>query len=860
VLKSSLPILCAVLAAATAPAQVRPIPAPGALTDPRPRLPAGLGEAVDCVIGDFDRDGRPDLARASPDRLRILFQEPSGVFAERAAQAPIVVGIGNRIRGIASGDFDGDGDLDLVVGQLTAADFVLQNDGSGLFVRGPAGAIPPTPFLATLQIVAANFDGRGPDDLLVLPANGPPRLLLASLSGSFSDASGFLPAAALSARSVAVAGDLDLDGAPDLVLGGTALAPTLVLFNAGNGDFTQSAQSSPVSIAAADLAIADLDGLGPPEIVVAPETAVTAPPLVLRASRAGVVRVPPQAGGFTLNGWQQLALGDLDGNGFADLVALDDDGAVWAASGNGTGGFAAGNAILDAADRRGLCVADLDRDGDLDLWVPGSLERDAILLGWPGNGPTPTESATSLARGGYAGWRGALVDATGDSDPDLMLCSSTGRFALWVNDGGARFTESPLTPPDQNALGTIVAILPARLIAGGASRDLFVVGQPNPIVPSGLKVFGRPTVGAWVDRSQIVVGSQNGRVLTCASVATLGAATASVARSDLLLGDAQGLVSVHRNDGTTIAEVPSAVPFAHGSSIHAIVSGDLDGDGAADLVVLPSSGSPELHRASPPDRLHFTRVAGAFTTLVPASAAVIEDFDADGRRDVLLATPGSPEGLTFFRGLAGGGYVDVSPSEFATLPVLGDARALAVLGPPTARRVVVGRGSGPDLLIERPAGGPFRLVESIAIRGSESTRELLTADLDTDRDDDVVVLRSDASPALLLRSDLGLACRGPASAGKVMRLDVTAPPGRPVFVLFSPITMRAELPPFGVLRLVSPATFLGAVSPPTGAFAIELAVPSTLLPGALPMQIVTLDPATAAIELGNLEIVELSRG
>lgn len=96
---------------------------------------SGTGEAV--AIGDFNGDGRPDIAvginDTSPaDNIGILINNGSGF------NLPVYYGNASSrsIYSIRAGDIDNDGDLDLVANTYNVGSnqvHVLQNDGMGVF-------------------------------------------------------------------------------------------------------------------------------------------------------------------------------------------------------------------------------------------------------------------------------------------------------------------------------------------------------------------------------------------------------------------------------------------------------------------------------------------------------------------------------------------------------------------------------------------------------------------------------------------------------------------------------------------------------------------------------------------------------
>src|SRR5947209_4992435 len=88
---------------------------------------------VGVAVGDFNADGKPDLAVAndSSDNVAILLGKGNGAFAQ-AAGSPVAVG--SLPTPVAVGDFNGDGRQDLLVGNSNSGTVsVLLGNGGGGF-------------------------------------------------------------------------------------------------------------------------------------------------------------------------------------------------------------------------------------------------------------------------------------------------------------------------------------------------------------------------------------------------------------------------------------------------------------------------------------------------------------------------------------------------------------------------------------------------------------------------------------------------------------------------------------------------------------------------------------------------------
>lgn len=147
-----------------------------------------FGNGLGVSVGDYDRDGRADIYVANDATPNQLWRNLGGGRFEDvgplAGVAFNALGRPEGSMGIASGDYDADGDEDLVVTNIRGETFVLyDNDGTGGFEdrRVPAGLVQSTPMSTGFGVEWADFDNDGVFDLVA--ANGAVNLV-SSLRGS----------------------------------------------------------------------------------------------------------------------------------------------------------------------------------------------------------------------------------------------------------------------------------------------------------------------------------------------------------------------------------------------------------------------------------------------------------------------------------------------------------------------------------------------------------------------------------------------------------------------------------------------------------------------------------------------------
>ena len=331
----------------------------------------------------------------------------------------------------ASGDVDGDGDIDIVLAMEFYRNLLLVNQGGGRFTIAGREDMPAS-IHDSEEVALADFDGDGdPDMLFVSEDDQTNELYLQIEPGSFVDSSYRIGPRGTS-NSLAVM-DLDNDGDLDILIGN--IGANSVLINDGQANFTDESAARWVNSGRTqDIELADVDNDGDLDVITANEGQNE---LFLNNGR-GVLELAagnlPQINDES----REIKAVDVDGDRDPDLlVANVEFGRSYGRRdyfllNNGDGVFTEVPANYYPAGERdhfSLQVADLDHDGDMDVLLPHAEIRrtggNVIALLNDGHGVfTEADESGPLPKPLYGNsFDIEVADFNGDGNDDLFFCN-----------------------------------------------------------------------------------------------------------------------------------------------------------------------------------------------------------------------------------------------------------------------------------------------------------------------------------------------------------------------------------------------------------------------------------------------------
>ncbi len=576
---------------------------------------AGI-DPVSVVVADFNDDGIEDLAVADQgdidkyanfndfshvSTLSKLEEIAANASSLSAADLGGLVILRGRTNGtftamrevtagflpqsLLAGDFDGDGNIDVVVlhGLSVAASLFLGN-GDGT-LQQPIQVVPsyPAASVATGQLfgetaVAADFNGDGREDLAMASTlSSVVPMLLGDGNGQFegqtANATGDGP------LSVAV-GDVNGDGIPDLAVVDALSSDVTILLGEGDGSFVISERLS-TPIFPASVAMGDFNGDRRLDLVVAAAGASSVTVFLgngdgtfvqAQSYKVGLVPASAVVGDFTGNNIEDFAVANTESNSISVFL------------GNGDGTFRSAGVYDVGQEPVSIVAGDFEGNGLLDLVVADLASNTVSILRNLGNGRFAAPVAISV---GSEPDSLAVGDLNGDGIPDVAVANaSSGSVSVLLGEGKKTSSTPgslPLMPLDQVRISVTPHSDPISLVIGDFSgngiNEIALTDASN--FSSGyIDILSGPGDGTFPRQQNYVVDSLP---VSIAAGSFVGSGPPDLAVTQLIGND----VDIWINRGNSFSDNGLAGPASDSTPLVA----DIQGNGTTDVISLNASGN-----------------------------------------------------------------------------------------------------------------------------------------------------------------------------------------------------------------------------------------------------------------------------
>jgi hypothetical protein len=591
------------------------------------------------------------LVPAQAQTLPVAFPAPTTFAADYCNPYPC----GDSTVAVATGDFNGDGKLDVVTLDYGSNLNVMLGNGDGTF-QTPITLNIAASNLFPEAIAVGDFNGDHLLDVAVwatnaTTSNAEVHIYLGNGTGSLTysgtysapNSSTFNPG-----PNSLVAADVNGDGKLDLV----ALTPyNGVFIFAGRGDGTFQA---PVAYATGctasagpcqGLAVGDLNGDGKPDLALeANETTGGGISILLNNGTGtfGTATYYPVAisGVFAASG---IAIGDVNGDKKPDVVVGSSSASAIVYLNQGSGTFAVKGTVgsVPLNPTNNVVLADINNDKKLDIVIPDGF-GDVFTFYGKGNGTFTAGPGYPLqAQSNGGNYLVAVGDFNGDTTLDVLDTNGLNTNTVSLGRGDGTFQTNQI-----NAYNT--SLVANNIVTADFNGDGF------PDIAQSLSGGANGKIGINLGSSHGVLGTTALVIAsTCANNLVEWIATGDVngdGNADIVatLQDYSGAgcqnntVAVLTGLGT--GKFKKAVYYPTGSTAQEgiVYLADVNGDGKLDIVTENNDGTISVLV----NKGNGTYNAG---TLITSIAAInphgvyltFADFNGDGKMDIAVATAGN---------------------------------------------------------------------------------------------------------------------------------------------------------------------------------------------------------------------------
>jgi hypothetical protein len=519
------------------------------------------------VWGDVDGDGRLDLIVGNSGSIR-LYRNMGGTLDTTPS---LSLTLNETVTSLDLGDIDGDGDLDLATGSDGSAVKVYLNTAGTFTPFWSAGVVDHTNSVAW-----GDIDNDGDLDLAVGNANQPLRVYM-NTSGSLETAASWISSASDWVYAITW-GDVDNDGDLDLAVG-TAQQNRLYINANGSLETVASWSSSPATARfTQSVTWGDVDNDGDLDLMAGNGSTAGASNHLFE-NRDGVLTVEPIWISEEEDATRSVAWGDVDNDGDLDLavgnIGLSGEPNRLYENVDGELNVTAAWSSVETDASSTVAWGDVDNDGDLDLAVGNGgintqlsrlyINRLGVVLPAASTSFTTTDDIQSAALG----------DVDGDGDLDLAIGTERQPTRVYPNNDGT-FSTTPLWSSTE---------------------------------------ISKTTSVAWGD----VDGDGD---------------------LDLAVGNSYQAVQIYHNNGTTFNSEP-AWSSTERDRVTSLAWGDVDGDGDLDLAAGTRGGDPIRLYLNKNGQLDPTAAWFAAGSSMATSIAW-GDVDNDGDLDLVVGNDREP--------------------------------------------------------------------------------------------------------------------------------------------------------------------------------------------------------------------------